>query len=112
MHTALPRLDRVDSVARVIGADSALHRYIATPDPDGAFTLARVVAEVASHRCEGGCTVCVGPERGFTDTETTQFLDAGYTPVSLGRHTLRTETACTLIAGVVAASATDGTYVA
>lgn len=38
-------------------------------------------------------TVAVGPEGGFTATETAGFLEAGFEPVRLGPHLLRFETA-------------------
>ncbi|MDD4102567.1 MAG: RsmE family RNA methyltransferase, partial [Kiritimatiellae bacterium] len=36
----------------------------------------------------------VGPEGDFTPAELQALVDAGAVPVSLGRHVLRTETAC------------------
>ena len=38
-------------------------------------------------------TVAVGPEGGFTATETAEFLEADFVPVRLGPHLLRFETA-------------------
>lgn len=39
-------------------------------------------------------TLFVGPEGGITPGEAAQLKDAGFNSVSLGPHTLRTETAC------------------
>lgn len=45
-------------------------------------------------------TILIGPEGGFTDEEVDEAETAGFTPVSLGRRRLRTETA-----GMAAAAA-------
>ena len=42
---------------------------------------------------EGGLAVAVGPEGGFTGDERSAFLAAGFTPVQLGPHVLRFDTA-------------------
>lgn len=42
----------------------------------------------------GGCTVAVGPERGWSDRERKLFSDSGFSSFSLGTRVLRTETAC------------------
>jgi 16S rRNA (uracil1498-N3)-methyltransferase len=49
-------------------------------------------------------TIVVGPEGGFTETERMDILQAGYSPVTLGAHTLRFETAA-LAAAAVASQA-------
>jgi 16S rRNA (uracil1498-N3)-methyltransferase len=41
----------------------------------------------------GPVTAVIGPEGGLTNTERGALIDAGYTPVVLGSHTLRFETA-------------------
>ncbi len=38
-------------------------------------------------------TVAIGPEGGFTESESNEFLNAGFRPVSLGPYTMRFETA-------------------
>lgn len=43
----------------------------------------------------------VGPEGGWTDQERRMFQDGGFFPVSLGRHVLRFETACTALLAAV-----------
>ncbi|MDA1138471.1 MAG: 16S rRNA (uracil(1498)-N(3))-methyltransferase [Planctomycetota bacterium] len=39
-------------------------------------------------------TILIGPEGGFTDDEAAFATQNGFTPVSLGAHVLRVETAC------------------
>ncbi len=42
---------------------------------------------------DGGLTILLGPEGGFSDTEIQLSIDAGFLPVSFGPRILRTETA-------------------
>ncbi|MDA8161610.1 MAG: 16S rRNA (uracil(1498)-N(3))-methyltransferase [Desulfobacteraceae bacterium] len=42
---------------------------------------------------EPPATVAIGPEGGFSDEEQTMFKRSGFTPASLGKRTLRSETA-------------------
>ncbi len=51
-----------------------------------------------------GLLFAVGPEGGFTDTETTDALQSGFRPVDLGPRILRTETACIAVAAAVLCS--------
>jgi 16S rRNA (uracil1498-N3)-methyltransferase len=44
-------------------------------------------------RVPGAATIGVGPEGGFSDGEVTMATEAGCRLLSLGRHTLRVETA-------------------
>lgn len=46
-------------------------------------------------------TILVGPEGGFTEKEVEEATAAGFTPVSLGKRILRTETAAIVSVGVV-----------
>lgn len=48
--------------------------------------------------------IIVGPEGGFTESERIDILEAGYSPVTLGPHTLRFETAA-LAAAALASQA-------
>ena len=45
--------------------------------------------------------VVIGPEGGFTQEEAQQFQANGYTPVSLGKRILRTETASVVVLGIL-----------
>ncbi len=46
--------------------------------------------------------VAVGPEGGFNDAEVEQLISAGFSPLRLGRHVMRTETAAIAALGVAA----------
>ncbi|MBI5492703.1 MAG: 16S rRNA (uracil(1498)-N(3))-methyltransferase [Deltaproteobacteria bacterium] len=46
-------------------------------------------------------TILVGPEGGFTEKEVEEATEAGFTPVSLGKRILRTETAAIVAVGIV-----------
>ena len=59
-------------------------------DPDSMDTTRELISSV---RPGAKVAVFIGPEGGFTDEETELAKDAGYTPVTLGRRILRTETA-------------------
>lgn len=48
----------------------------------------------------GSCLAVVGPEGGLETGEARTFLDAGFTPIHLGHHILRWETAALVLAGV------------
>jgi 16S rRNA (uracil1498-N3)-methyltransferase len=43
----------------------------------------------------------IGPEGGFTENEIKTFVDKGFTPLSLGSHVLRAETAAIVGCGVL-----------
>jgi 16S rRNA (uracil1498-N3)-methyltransferase len=50
---------------------------------------------------QSGVTVIVGPEGGFTDAEREMAVTHGFRPITLGRHTLRFETAALAAAAAV-----------
>jgi len=50
---------------------------------------------------QAAVTVVIGPEGGLTEGERETLISAGYRPVSLGRHTLRFETAAIAAAAAV-----------
>ena len=50
--------------------------------------------------------VAVGPQGGFTPSETATALDCGFAPVDLGPRFLRTETACIAAAAILLRPAT------
>lgn len=62
--------------------------------PEGAVTLSQ------QPRPQGRVVLLVGPEGGFSPDEVLMAQQAGFSPVLLGRHVLRTETAA--LAGIAA----------
>jgi len=51
--------------------------------------------------CPASVVVAIGPEGGFDLQEVEMFLQQGYTPVSLGKRILRTETAAIAISAIL-----------
>src|SRR5690606_5896434 len=45
--------------------------------------------------------LAVGPEGGWNDFERARLHDRGFTPISMGRRTLRTDTACIALLALV-----------
>lgn len=66
----------------------------------GAATLPELLA--LPENANRPILAAVGPEGGFSETETTNALNAGWIPVSLGPRILRTETAAIMICAVSA----------
>jgi 16S rRNA (uracil1498-N3)-methyltransferase len=73
-------------------------RFLLSPDPHTASML-----EVLEMERPSDAVVLVGPEGGFDEDEEAQARRAGFVPVSLGSHILRTETAALMAAAVLAA---------
>lgn len=69
-------------------------RLLADPGPHPAIPR---VAEAAT----GRVLLAVGPEGGWNDFERTLLRGRGFTPVSLGPRTLRTDTACVALLTLV-----------
>ena len=67
-------------------ADRALRLLL---DPEASEGL----YEASPGRGIDSALLAIGPERGWSDDERGELLKAGFTPVGLGRRTLRTETA-------------------
>ena len=55
-------------------------------------------------------TVVIGPEGGLSAAERARLLGAGYTPITLGPHTLRFETAALAAAAAVTIARLRGTH--
>ncbi len=70
---------------------------------------ARPIGEVLAGDTQRGVSVLVGPEGGLTGRERTDLLQAGWSPVVLGRNILRTETACAALLAAVQAILDRGT---
>ncbi|KAA3634309.1 MAG: 16S rRNA (uracil(1498)-N(3))-methyltransferase [Proteobacteria bacterium] len=97
----LPRLDEPRSLSEwlgEIGVAASGTRWLA--DPDGmSYERARADAE-PGRRTE--VLVVVGPEGGVTSAEKRDLIEFGFTPVALGDHVLRVETAAVAFAAALA----------
>lgn len=67
-------------------------RYICTVEPSAPNFL-HCLSQALDKESQTGVAVMVGPEGGWTETETQQAQTAGYQAVSLGQRTLRAVTA-------------------
>lgn len=67
-------------------------RYICTVEPSAPNFL-HCLSQALAQESQTGIAVMVGPEGGWTETETQQAQTAGYQAVSLGQRTLRAVTA-------------------
>ena len=72
--------------------DSSGYRYFLEEQP-GAVPLVRALPPEPARSSADTIAILAGPEGGWTDGERAQAKDAGWTPVSLGPHILRAETA-------------------
>jgi 16S rRNA (uracil1498-N3)-methyltransferase len=72
--------------------DSSRYRYFLEEQP-GAPPLLRALPPDPDRRSEDAIAILTGPEGGWTDSERSLASGAGWTPVSLGHHILRAETA-------------------
>jgi 16S rRNA (uracil1498-N3)-methyltransferase len=72
--------------------DSSRYRYFLEEQP-GAAPLLRALPPEPDRRSEDAIAILAGPEGGWTDGERSLASDADWTPVSLGQHILRAETA-------------------
>jgi 16S rRNA (uracil1498-N3)-methyltransferase len=72
--------------------DASRYRYFLEEQP-GAPPLLRALPPDPDRRSEDAISILAGPEGGWTDRERSLARDAGWTPVSLGHHILRAETA-------------------
>ena len=86
--------DRLMAIEPVTDLASALARPAGT----------RLIADVGASGRGGGVDtlLLVGPEGGWTDAERAAAAEAGFEPVTLGPHVLRTETAAVAGAAVLA----------
>ena len=110
------KLDKLRQTAIAACKQSGCNHIPALPPP---ISLADALALPAEHRLiadrtdatpttttttiQGVATlVLIGPEGGWTDDERTAAADAGFAPLSLGPHVLRTETAAIAAAALLA----------
>ena len=87
-HSLRAALQEVTSDARVYGGIGDQH-----------WGFSRYMRELSTFQGNEPVTVCVGPERGFTDFEENLLQSASFQAVSLGSSILRTETAAILLVG-------------
>ncbi|MFC1669234.1 16S rRNA (uracil(1498)-N(3))-methyltransferase [Spirochaetota bacterium] len=58
--------------------------------------------KISAHRAEGkGILLALGPEGGWVDYEVAMFEEQGFSPVSMGKRILRTDTACIGLVSVI-----------
>lgn len=96
-RSRLPRLDSLTALSDVLREFSTPlpARILMLADPHAERTVGELLATVG---CRTQTTIAlIGPEGGFTDAEHTESIAAGATPVSLGSHILRIETAALAI---------------
>lgn len=82
------------NLSSVLGDNQYKHRYIAHCLPESRTELR------SEARSSESTLILIGPEGDFTPGEINASLAAGYIPVTLGAHRLRTETAA-LVASVL-----------
>ncbi len=98
-RTAIPLIRPVVTIAEFlsqdISADAKLLLWEAEQHTSLKHILQKVPPPVRS------AIIVIGPEGGFTQEEAEQFQASGYTPVSLGKRILRTETAGIVVLGIL-----------
>ena len=92
----LMAVEDVAGLKEALAGCAATLRLIAWEGHDG-VPLGRALEGFAG----GSIAVAVGPEGGFTDGELALAMDAGFTPVTLGKRILRAETAPLVLLAVI-----------
>lgn len=87
-HTGIPPVVFARSVREAVEAAGATDELLLLDNVIGAERFSDVELRGRS------ATIAIGGERGWTMKEREIFLSAGYRGVLMGRHILRTETAC------------------
>ena len=95
----LPEIDE-PATWRDAVATAADHRYAL----DENTTLPLPAAFPTERRADDSVSLLIGPEGGWTDEERSEFVGAGWSPVSLGPSILRAETAALAAVAVVSAA--------
>lgn len=84
-----------------------LGEFLKRPDlPARRFVATATAAALAASDASADTILLVGPEGGFTADELAAAIAAGFVPRGLGPHTLRTETAALVGAGLLLAQST------
>jgi 16S rRNA (uracil1498-N3)-methyltransferase len=78
----------------------SLDQFLERPLKAAGWLADQLGATAPSEIDSSPLTIVVGPEGGFTEGERMAILGAGYSPVTLGGHTLRFETAALAAAAV------------
>lgn len=98
----LPRADRIERLLRTAVTQCG---RVTVPEVRGPVPLAQAVTIAMGARCygqpgaprgvsqPGEATIAIGPEGGWSDREKDVLRDAGFAPIGLGPHILRTATA-------------------
>jgi 16S rRNA (uracil1498-N3)-methyltransferase len=90
--------------APTIEEPASLNQFLQRPFKAPGWLADHLGDTVPSELDSTPLTIVVGPEGGFTESERMDILEAGYSPVTLGPHTLRFETAA-LAAAALASQA-------
>jgi 16S rRNA (uracil1498-N3)-methyltransferase len=90
--------------APTIAEPITLDDFLQRPPGGGGWLAESSGAPVPAELDSSPLTIVIGPEGGFTESERTNIIEAGYSPVTFGAQTLRFETAA-LAAAAVASQA-------
>jgi 16S rRNA (uracil1498-N3)-methyltransferase len=96
LQTYKPKLNTPVSFEKFIALPPRGLPFIAHCEPWERYELKRRVI------ADKDLTLLIGPEGDFTPAEIKKALETGYTPVSLGKNRLRTETAAIVACATVA----------
>ncbi len=97
-RTVLMEIDTEKSLQEL--GDFTGRKFLPHPVAEGDLGQTTFSADFFEH-VDNEVLVAVGPEGGFTQTETVIALKQGFVPVDLGPRILRTETACFAIASML-----------
>ena len=102
LHYTIPKLNEPLSVSEFIQSDIKGEKYIAHCEEDKERTSLKSLIKPKQNS-----TILIGPEGDFSLAEIELALDKGWTPVSLGKSRLRTETAAIVACHTVALTNED-----
>jgi 16S rRNA (uracil1498-N3)-methyltransferase len=96
--------------APIIEDPVALDQFLQRPLEAAGWLAERSGDTVPTELDSTPLTIVVGPEGGFSQSERGEVLDAGYSPVTLGAHTLRFETAALAAAALASQARLRGSH--